>query len=172
MTRKTARTWDSYKQSLSKVLDNFIPKRCFEWGVGNSTRLIMSHPAVETLDSVDHDQNWTSKFRLIVDEHLNVIYEPDRDLYPLVQGRYDYYDLIFVDGILRDRCMLRSKEKLHPEGIVILHDAERPEYYFAIKTFQYIHWTDNGSTVLVTNNKDTNDRLKEVLDEDMQESVK
>ncbi len=39
------------------------------------------------------------------------------------------FDVIFIDGRYRRRCLLAAREALSPNGVVILHDAEREHYW-------------------------------------------
>lgn len=45
------------------------------------------------------------------------------------------FDVIFIDGRYRRRCLIEAKEALGPNGIVILHDAERTYYLAGTKCF-------------------------------------
>jgi len=38
------------------------------------------------------------------------------------------FDLIFIDGSKRVRCLKEATKLLNPDGVVLLHDAQRPEY--------------------------------------------
>lgn len=47
------------------------------------------------------------------------------------------YDLIFVDGRKRRRCLLEAASLLKPGGITVLHDAYRQPYHCALDAFAY-----------------------------------
>lgn len=160
----TADTWDSYEPTLLLVLNNLMPKRCFEWGAGKSTKTISDHPAVVTMESVEHNHGWVDRARVGLNDKVNIIYEPNVDLYPLVQGRYDRYDLIFIDGVLRETCLEKAKEILSEEGVVILHDAERTGYQKNILEYRYRIWKDFGHTVVLTDSNIVYDELMSVFD--------
>lgn len=46
--------------------------------------------------------------------------------------RNDFYDLILVDGRCRRRCLLETPSLLHLNGVVLLHDSDRPYYHCAL----------------------------------------
>lgn len=161
----TASTWDSYKPTLLKILHAFIPKRVLEWGIGESTQTFLSQEFISTLDSIEHSPEWFSKFKNLVSERFNLIFEPDIDLYPHVNGRFEKYDLIFVDGRVRELCLNNCHEKLEDEGIVVLHDSKRPQYKEAIGKFKYAIFEDNGHTAVMTNNKEVFEKLVGAFDE-------
>ena len=159
----TAETWDSYKPTLLLVLNNILPMRCLEWGVGMSTKTISDHPAVHSLESIEHNGEWVDKVKFNVNSKVNLIYEPNCELYYLAQGRYDKYDLIFVDGILREKCLIKAKDILEEGGIVILHDAERIEYQSGILSYTYRFWRDFGHTVVLTASREASDILSSIF---------
>ena len=41
-------------------------------------------------------------------------------------------DIIIVDGIHRNECLIEAVSKLSQSGIIILDDSERPEYKIGI----------------------------------------
>lgn len=150
MQPTTARTWDSYEEALILVLNYHLPRSCFEWGAGKSTSTICNHPSVDTLESVEHSPKWADRVRN-TSHKLNLIYESDKDLYPLVQGRFDKYDLIFIDGWQREKCIISALDLMHKDGVVIVHDANRPEYQKAFEEYKYNFRMDDGNTIILIN---------------------
>ena len=128
-----------------------------------STKTISEHPAVFSLDSVEHNPEWVDKVGGQNLRNVNLIYEPHCELYYLVGGRYDKYSLIFVDGILREKCLDKAKDMLEESGIVILHDAERTEYQQEVQKYRYRFWRDCGHTVVLTDNYDTAELLDTIF---------
>lgn len=47
------------------------------------------------------------------------------------------FDVIFVDGRYRRRCLMAAQEVLNPNGVVILHDAEREHYWAGTEGFSH-----------------------------------
>ena len=54
--------------------------------------------------------------------------------YPAERGVL--YDFILIDGRARVDCLNKSKDMLSENGIVLLHDANRPQYHEAFKQYK------------------------------------
>lgn len=161
---KSARSWDSFKPTLEKVLKIINPKYVFEYGPGVSTKTIAFHPGVEIVDSVEHDVAWYERHRWSMPDNVRITLQPVLEAYPETMGRTDKYDLIFVDGRERESCLYVAKSRLNDGGVVMLHDAERPAYKEIIDTYKYKFFTDNGSTVTMTDNDITAMRLEQLYE--------
>jgi len=134
---QTASSWDSFKVALYKVLDALKPKTIFEYGPGTSTSIMAIYPSVEFIDSVEHNRAWYEKYRWDMPENVHIMYQPVLEVYPETTGRVEKYDLIFVDGREREKCLYVAKARLNEGGVVILHDAERPNYQEPMKFYKY-----------------------------------
>ena len=139
------------------VLEAVAPKTCLEWGSGGSTRAILELlPFVERYVSVEHDEHWHAQVASsIKDPRLSLqlvasdVARPaagkkaeiiawdlraEHDLslmksyvaYPRTLGLT--FDFILVDGRARNFCMKEGFGLLRSGGVMILHDAQRPEY--------------------------------------------
>ena len=151
--KKTARSWDSFAKALNEVMTNLKPKRIFEFGPGASTKIMAKHDFVEHIDTVEHDQAWFFKYIKEMPDRVNMMLVPSLDRYPhTLEDMQKEYDLIFVDGKCRPKCLNLAKKNLTHTGVVMIHDAERSEYQEAINNFNYIYFTDNGSTAVLTDN--------------------
>ncbi len=162
---ETASSWDSFKQTLIKVLGEFKPKTVMEWGPGVSTLIMQDFPSVEHIDTVEHDSAWHSKWMNKFGNKTDLIYCPDLGIYPFA-GQSKEYDLYFVDGRERERCLdlISSIPLGDPSSIVILHDAERESYQLHIKKFAHIFMEDGGHTAVMTNNDEYAKRLENVFE--------
>lgn len=160
---ETAPTWDSFKDSLYRVLKAVNPRYIFEYGPGVSTGIMALYPSVELIDSVEHNESWFNKYRWEMPDNVNIVYQPSMELYPETPGRRDNYDLIFVDGREREKCLYVSRGRLILNGVVMLHDAERPSYKEMIDTFRFKFFTDGGHTVTLTDSSMTAMRLEGAL---------
>ncbi len=155
----TAKSLDSYKGTLRKVLVMLNPQYVLEWGPGISTVIMARHPSVKAVYTVEHKKAWIEKFineRLINLKSsckLIIAYQPDLEIYPHLNGHKDKYDLIFVDGRQRVECLKETKKRLQDKGVAILHDAERPRYKEGIDLFKYKIFTDKGNTVVLTDSE-------------------
>lgn len=151
-TLQTASSWDSFKFALYKVLETINPKNVFEYGPGTSTTIMAIYPSIEIIDSVEHNQAWFNKWKWEMPENVKLIYQPNMELYPETQGRLEKYDLIFVDGREREKCLYVAGHRITDEGVVILHDAERPNYQEPMGYYKYKFLQDDGHTAILCNN--------------------
>jgi predicted O-methyltransferase YrrM len=149
---------EEFSQLLA-VVHTLAPQRCLEWGSGGSTRALLEQcPFVERYVSIEHDRTWYDKVRSVVtDSRLDLHYVapnvavPPRSLFrrhPLAWYARaevdrtmfaDYIDLpatldivfdfVLVDGRARRFCMSAGWMLLRPGGLLVLHDAQRPEYH-------------------------------------------
>jgi hypothetical protein len=55
---------------------------------------------------------------------------------------YSSYDFILVDGRARNRCMLEGYRLLRPGGVMVVHDAQRPEYLHTIASFEHYRFLE------------------------------
>lgn len=165
LKQETASSWDSFRKTLFAVLNVLKPKHVFEYGPGESTKIIASCPSVEIIDSVEHNPAWFNKYKWEMPEIVKIDLQTNLELYPEHQGRVDKYDLIFIDGREREKCLYVSRSRLDHFGVVMLHDAERASYKEMIDTFKYKYFTDGGHTVTLTDNIVTFMRLEQVLED-------
>ena len=164
---KTASAWDSFKSTLLSIMDHIKPRNILEYGPGISTKIMDSYGFVESIDSVEHDEAWYEKYRNNFTPRVFMILEQDLEKYPTVISHIGrYYDLIFIDGRERERCLDYAPKILKPNGIILLHDSERPAYKSYIDKYSYVFFTDNGHTVVLTNDKITSEILNKILYED------
>lgn len=54
------------------------------------------------------------------------------------------FDVMFVDGRYRRSCVETAQSILSPEGVVILHDAQRAHYHPALDRFPHARWHESG----------------------------
>ncbi len=120
-----------------------------EWGSGYSTKyfpdLLVKNKIKFTWDSIEYDVRWMEALDKLTFPKSVKLYLFDEEILRIDDRRAlrgypmdDYvnfpatlgkkYDLIFVDGTKRVRCMKKALNLLEPDGIVILHDAHRVAY--------------------------------------------
>lgn len=158
--QKTASTWDSFKPTLIKVLAEFKPKTVFEYGPGVSTLLMQDFPSIEHIDTVEHDVAWFHKWAAKFGSKITLFLEEDLSKYPYLLKEKEY-DLYFIDGREREKCLELCNR---PDGIVILHDAERESYRPYIHKFKYIFMEDDGHTCVMTNNDSSSIILDKIIE--------
>lgn len=160
---KTARTWDSYRETLIKVLTIFNPSHVLEYGPGESTKIMQAYHSVQTIDTVEHNDAWSSKIKENLNHKVVICTEPNEFKYTYFQGRFHAYDLIFIDGLNRTNCLAIARLRLTEHGTVILHDAERPEYKAGIDLYAFKFPVDDGHTMVLTDNKNNAFTLSDIL---------
>lgn len=167
MPPETASSWDSYMDTLLAVLHHLKPNHIFEFGSGKSTGIMAMAPSVESIVTVEHDHEYYAKFNRAAFDNLEMLYVPNIDEYAHAFPGFPHgrkYDLIFVDGANRSRCLRESKAYLLFDGLVLLHDAAREEYEEAIQLYKYSVFTDGGHTACLTENSEVYNKLRLILD--------
>jgi predicted O-methyltransferase YrrM len=107
----------------SNLKNNYIG---FEWGSGKST--IWLAKRVKKLVSVENDIYWYKKIKLMLENYYFNENEkkdnPSHSRYINLIDKFEneYFDFIFVDGIFRDHCALKSIKKLKKGGILVIDD--------------------------------------------------
>lgn len=147
--------WDknyfTYVELLEKYLRLIKPKRILEWGPGHSTRImIIKCPRAEII-SYENDKHWFKKYN---DEFGNkvkliLIEAPLENRKSLIWKQYTNpalegkFDLVFIDGHERVRCMKTTTKLLSKNGVVILHDCRKRGYQEGIELFDTIEKANN-----------------------------
>ena len=54
------------------------------------------------------------------------------------------FDLIIVDARFRRRCLIEAQKLLAPQGLVILHDAQKVHYQSPLTSYKYGQFVDSG----------------------------
>lgn len=147
---------------LLALLHTLAPARCLEWGSGGSTRALLEQcPFVERYVSIEHDRTWYDKVRsAVADPRLELHHVPPeepppprsrfRKLHQAWDARAERerpllaryvafpatlgvrFDFVLVDGRARSFCLAEGWSLLRPGGMLVLHDAQRPEYRDAL----------------------------------------
>jgi len=55
------------------------------------------------------------------------------------------FDIVIVDARFRRHCLKVAKEVLAPEGVIVLHDAQKPHYHQGLEDFTLRSFYDTGS---------------------------
>jgi hypothetical protein len=101
----------------------------FEFGSGNSTLFFAKR--VKHAISVEHNKEWyqivnstkPSNVKLVLTESDSV-----NDYLGYFNNLEEKVDIIIVDGLHRNECLINSINKLSENGVIILDDSERSEY--------------------------------------------
>lgn len=160
LQKSTASRWDSFDSTLIKVIAEFQPKTVFEYGPGTSTIIMQDFPSIEFINTVEHDVAWFNKWKSQFGNKVKMYFEDNLSKYPYLLGNAQY-DLYFIDGREREICLDLCNR---PNGIVMLHDAERESYRPHINKYKYIFMEDNGHTCVLTNRDDYEHRLERIFE--------
>lgn len=101
----------------------------FEFGSGNST--LWFQDRVKTVTSVEHHKGWFNEMSAKVKANVSLVFQEDSidgDYAKEVTKAGVKYDLILVDANDRFNCARYALQALKADGVIILDNAERPEY--------------------------------------------
>lgn len=110
------RPW--YVSGILEIIDkmDFVGKRVFEYGAGNSTLWYRSRGA--KVEGVDSSPTWSNL--------ALVLHETDREAYIKSIYKYPKFDLVAIDGDFRDDCLAPALDCLNPKGIVVIDNFLQP----------------------------------------------
>lgn len=147
--------WGTEFAQLLAVLHATQPRRVFEWGAGGSTVIVPRLcPYIKRWHAVEHDAAWAERVRANLDwpaedplsrrvsvALVPVQYDGSRESYLRSEsdqcsewdnyvGAFEpgEYDLVIIDGRARNRCVREVYGSASPMPLIVVHDAQRPEY--------------------------------------------
>ena len=121
--------WFSYPavEFLSERLNNKMA--VFEFGSGNSTLFFSDR--VNQVVSVEHNKDWYDKISKQAPVNSRIVYvkaDQSNEYTDILKRSNQKFDIIIVDGIYRNECLIESISYLTDGGVIILDDSERLEY--------------------------------------------
>ncbi len=141
------------QRELLRLSKNGRKLEILEWGSGGSTHYFTKFLQKEGIEyewvSIEYNKDWFEKIKQEVSLDTGIkMYLFDAGNGSLKQRHTEMdeyiqfprtlekkFDLIFVDGRKRRRCVLEAKSLLTPDGVVLLHDAQRKYYQCVFKEF-------------------------------------
>ncbi|MCK4328202.1 hypothetical protein KAX02_00010 [candidate division WOR-3 bacterium] len=135
--------WFTFVPLLKEVLETYHPKKIIEWGTGKSTK-VMDIEGVMEIHTFEHQQNWYNKYKNSYSERVKCHLIPLGKGYTVAGNMFksNYFDLAFIDGRERVKCMMTAKELVKDGGFIMLHDSERKKYEEGVKLFTVIKEVD------------------------------
>lgn len=147
---------------LLGIVHAIAPRRMIEWGSGGSTRaFLLACPFIYKYVCVEHDRAWYERVRGAIEDprlvllhvppdlpvelgaspQLAMAWDDEAEADPRLMPSYvnaprrhlEEADLVFVDGRARNFCIRMGFSMLRPGGVLLLHDAQRPEYHAALR---------------------------------------
>lgn len=100
--------------------------RIFEYGCGSSS--LWYAPKVKQVTSVEHDPKWVEEISKKLPANAQVHLAKPDDYPSFLTQTGQVYDIVVVDGILRNECMEIAPKGLSPLGVIILDNSDRAEY--------------------------------------------
>jgi len=109
--------------------------KMFEWGAGGSTHWFREQGI--DITSLEHDEKWAHRVGVpfVRIGHIPVATKgeelcsiPDEQNPYLLAFADQKFDVILVDGVLRNKCLEVAKRMLNPGGTIFLHDFQRDWY--------------------------------------------
>jgi len=100
----------------------------FEYGAGYSTLYFKERVGV--VHSVEHDKNWLDQIALhLQSSNVNVQFKSlDEGYVKSITQSGKKYDLVIVDGRMREQCAIFAADFLTEQGVLVLDDSEREKY--------------------------------------------
>jgi len=123
---------------MDSILETQQPRWVLEFGAGVSTLHWPERcPSVVEWRAIECQKKWYEKLEGKVHPKVRLELRSRKDYFWPILECAKGFDLILVDGIYRQACMVVAAQKLAPRGIVVLHDAGRPEYLPAWGVFPH-----------------------------------
>ncbi len=137
--------------------------RVFEYGSGSSTIWLAKRAG--TVESVEHDPDWTAQMEPHVRRHPNIRLRTivptqsatpdcasekagwqgfDFSSYVHAIDNTDAYDLIVVDGRARSDCLKAALPHLRPGGLIVFDDSYRNRYQTALRGCDLVRFDARG----------------------------
>lgn len=150
-------------KAMEDVLSSYkLHADVLEWGSGGSTvyftKFLRNKKISYTWTSLEYNKVWYNRISDVVKDDKRVklvLFDvgntevkqrytqmDDYVKYPATLGKK--YDVVFVDGRKRRRCVLEAAKLLKPGGVVLLHDARRTYYHSAFSVYpdsRMLLWT-------------------------------
>jgi len=142
--------WDTAYFTFIPLLEKYLkiiePKRILEWGPGHSTRIMITKSPKSEIISYENEYKWFVKRNKAFGNKVELVFAeaPSDDRKAMAWKKYTNpsvkgkFDLIFVDGRERVRCMQAATKLLSKHGILILHDSSRKQYKAGIELFDIV----------------------------------
>ncbi|QQS35234.1 MAG: FkbM family methyltransferase [Ignavibacteriales bacterium] len=121
----------SFIDFLTPRLNNQIS--VFEYGAGNSTLYFAKN--VSKVIAVEHSNSWHEKISKMVPANTSILFQSESNKKEYISSVLNAgikFNIVLVDAIFRVECLETSISALENDGIIILDDSERKEYFTGI----------------------------------------
>ena len=109
----------------------------FEWGSGASSEYFSKK--CKNIYSVEHDKEWYEQVKELNLKNQLLRFAKGKKYIDSISTFHTNFDIIIIDGILRDECVRKSVKYLKDSGVIILDNSERhPELCKWIRDNKFI----------------------------------
>lgn len=123
---------DEEIQIIDALFEKHKFKQCLEWGSGGSTIYFpRKHACIELWTSIEHNGKYVDLIKRSVEQKVDLHHVTLEHYLSIVKGRK--FDFIFIDGLMREECLMFAEDMLNRGGMILLHDASRPQFQKPIK---------------------------------------
>ncbi|MCP9754325.1 FkbM family methyltransferase [Lacihabitans sp. CCS-44] len=139
---------DFLKEKLNRNLT------VFEYGCGGSTKWLAER--VKNIVAVEDHEGWYQEVSKNIPNNIKLIFqtiEERNDYAKSIQSEIGNFDLIIVDGKIRNLCIKYCTSKLSERGVVVLDDSFREDYktsFEFMKTNGFKHLNFWGMTPVIS----------------------
>ena len=135
--------WNTYSYIdfiSQRLLEDY---KIFEYGAGYST--LFYSIQVHNIFAVEHNAKWFDELNNLIDkERVKLFQENDEEQFAAFPLSLDTkFEIVIVDGIVRNACVRCGVSALSSSGVLILDDTDRPEYIESVKFLK-----ENGFKVI------------------------
>lgn len=105
----------------------------FEYGSGNST--LFYSIFVKKVIAVEHDKYWYEKIKSRLAENSEIVLSNldfNGEYCRTIKSTNQLFDIVIIDGEDRVNCIMSCIANLTENGVIILDDSEREEYFGGI----------------------------------------
>ncbi|PYF77166.1 O-methyltransferase [Pedobacter nutrimenti] len=115
--------WFTYPaiEYLSQL--DFSDKTFFEWGSGNSS--VFFSKRVKSITSIEANEEWYSIGLTRLSSNQNLILAAKDEYANRIKVSDKKYDVIIIDGIVREECAAFAPAYLNEGGMIIYDNSER-----------------------------------------------
>jgi hypothetical protein len=136
----------SFRSYLAELVSFAQPRNTLEFGPGASSRIILRHSRSKLISLATDAGQYQRARRSIRDERFDLRYAPEPGALAQLTGRR--FDLIFVDAGDRVQNLLGARGLLEEDGILVLHDAHRPDYLPGVRCYAHGYFVEHHSLLL------------------------
>lgn len=117
---------------IDELFDKHKFKTCLEWGSGGSTIYFpRRHKSITRWYSIEHNGKYVDMIKRSLENTVTLKHVTLENYLGVVKGMK--FDFILIDGLMRQECLMFAEDMLNRGGVILLHDASRPEFQKPIK---------------------------------------